>query len=239
MDCSTPDFPVLHYLLEFAQTRVHWVSDASNHLILCHHFRLLPSAFPPSASFPVSRLYTSGGQRIGTSSSASVLPVNIQAWFSLGLTGLISLQSKKLLRVCSSTTIQKHQFFRVQPSLWSSSHIFIWLIWPLKNHIFDYMNLWWQSDVSAVEYALWVSHSFSSKEQVSFNFMAAVTVHSDFGAQENKICPCFHFFPIYLPWMMGADAMILVFWMLSFKPLFHSTLSPCSRGSLVPLSFQP
>ena len=61
-------------------------------------------------------------------------------------------------------------------------------------------------------------HYFSFKEQVFFNFMPAVTVHSDFGAQENKICHCFHFFPIYLPWSDGPDAMILVSWMLGFKP---------------------
>ena len=62
--------------------------------------------------------------------------------------------------------------------------------------------------------------NFSSKEQASLNFMAAVTIFSDFGAQRNKICHCFYFFPIYLPWSDGTDAMILVFWMLSFKPAF-------------------
>ena len=63
-------------------------------------------------------------------------------------------------------------------------------------------------------------HSFSSKEQVSFNFMGAVTIHSDFGAQENKVCYCFHFFPFYWPWSEGLDTLILVFWVLSFKPAF-------------------
>ena len=63
-------------------------------------------------------------------------------------------------------------------------------------------------------------HNFSSKEQESFNFMAAVTICSDFGAQENKVCHCFHCFPIYLQWSYGADTMIRVFWMLSFKPAF-------------------
>ena len=67
--------------------------------------------------------------------------------------------------------------------------------------------------------------------------MAAVTICSDFGDQENKVCHCFHFFPIYLPWRNGIDVMILVFWMLSFKPDFHFPLSPSSRGSLVPLHF--
>ena len=69
------------------------------------------------------------------------------------------------------------------------------------------------------------------------NFMAAVTVHSDFGAQENKICHRFHFFPIYLPWSDGTGCHGLSFWMLSFKPAF--SLSPSSGGSLVPLLFLP
>ena len=68
----------------------------------------------------------------------------------------------------------------------------------------------WQSDVSAFYYAVQVCHSFSSREQASFNFMAAVTISSDFGTQENKGCHCFHCFPIYLPGSNGPDAMILV-----------------------------
>ena len=74
-------------------------------------------SFPASGSFPMSQLFTSGGQSIGTSASASVLPMNIQHWFPLGLTGLISLQSKGLWRVFSGTTIRKHQFFSTHPFL--------------------------------------------------------------------------------------------------------------------------
>ena len=77
--------------------------------------------------FPISQFFTSGGQSIGTSSSASVLPMDIQGWFPLGLTDLISLQSKGLSKVFSNTTVQKHRFFGTQPSLWSSSHIHIWV----------------------------------------------------------------------------------------------------------------
>ena len=76
-------------------------------------------------SFPVA---TSGGQSIGASALASVHPVNIQGWFPLGLTGLISLQSKGLSRVFSNTTVQKHQFFGTQLFLWSNSHICTWLL---------------------------------------------------------------------------------------------------------------
>ena len=81
----------------------------------------------PAGSFPVSWLFASGGQSIGTSASASVLPVNIPDWFPLGLTDLISLLSKGLWRVFSTTTIWRHQFFSAQPSLWCNSHIHTWL----------------------------------------------------------------------------------------------------------------
>ena len=74
-------------------------------------------SFPASGSFPMSQLFTSGGQNIGATASASVLPMNIQDWFPLGWTGLISLQSKGLSRVFSNTTVQKHQFFGAQLSL--------------------------------------------------------------------------------------------------------------------------
>ena len=85
-------------------------------------------SFPASGSFPMSQFFASSGQSIGTSASASVLPMKIQDWFPLGLTGLISLQSKGLSRVFSNTTVQKHQFFCAQPSLWSNSHIRTWLL---------------------------------------------------------------------------------------------------------------
>ena len=85
-------------------------------------------SFPASGSFPMSQLFISGGQSIEISASASVLPMNIQDWFPLGLTGLISLQTKGLSRVLSNTTVQKHQFFGAQPSLWSNCHICTWLL---------------------------------------------------------------------------------------------------------------
>ena len=91
-------------------------------------------SFPASGSFPVSQFFPSGGQSIGVSASASVLPMNIQDWFLLGWTGWISLQSKGLSRVFSNTTVQKHQFFGAQLSLGSNSHIRTWL---LENHSLD------------------------------------------------------------------------------------------------------
>ena len=78
MDCSTPGFPVLHHLPEFAQTHVHRSVMPSNHLNLCHPFSFCLQSFPASGSFPMSQFFTSGGQMIGASTSASVLPKNVQ-----------------------------------------------------------------------------------------------------------------------------------------------------------------
>ena len=100
----------------------------SNHLILCRPLLLLPQSLPASGSSPVNQFFPSGGQSIGASASVSVLPVKIQDWFPLGLTGLISLQSKGLTGAFSNTTIQKLQFFSTQLSLWSNSHTHAWLL---------------------------------------------------------------------------------------------------------------
>ena len=107
-------------------------------------FSSCPQSFPASGFFPWNQFFASGGQSIAA--SAPVLPMNIQDWFPLGLTSLISLLSQGLLRVFSSTTIWKHQFFGAQPSLWSSSHT-VHDYW--KNHSFDYTDFCGQSDVSA------------------------------------------------------------------------------------------
>ena len=98
----------------------------SSHLILCHPLLLLPPSLPASGSFPMSQLFASGGQSIGVSPSASVLPVNIQDWPPLGWTGWISLQSKGLSRVFSNTIVQEHQLFSAQLSTQSNSHIHAW-----------------------------------------------------------------------------------------------------------------
>ena len=139
---GTPGFPVL-YLLEFAQIHGHWVSDA----IQSSH-PLLPTS-PPALNlsqhqglFQWVGSFASGGQSIGASASFPLM--NIQGWFPLGLTGLI-LQSKGLSRVFSSTTVRKHQFFRLS-LLYGPTLTSIHDCW--KNHSFDYMDLCWQSDVS-------------------------------------------------------------------------------------------
>ena len=127
MDCSTPGFPVLHCFLEFSQTRVHWVG-------WCHpatsssaaSFSFCLQSFPVSGSFPVSldALHI----RWPNCWRFRIRPSSIQVWFPFGLTSLISLQSKGFSRVFCISTIQKHQFFSVQPSLWPSSHNHTWLL---------------------------------------------------------------------------------------------------------------
>ena len=120
MNCNTPGFPVLHYLLEFAQLMSIESLMPSNHPTSVAPFSSCSQSFPASGSLPVSWLFASGDQSIGASTSASVPPVNIQGWFPLGLTDLISLLSKGLSRAFSSITVWKHQFFDAQLSLWST-----------------------------------------------------------------------------------------------------------------------
>ena len=128
----------------------------SNHLILCRPL-LLPSIFPASGSFPMSQFFTSGGQRIRASASASVLPMNIQSWFPLGLTGLISLLSTGRWRVFSSTTVWKRQFFCA--SL---------LYRPILTSIHDYWRN--QSNISSYQIDQWSSGGLLS------------SLHGDMGA---------------------------------------------------------
>ena len=118
-DCSTPGFSVLYHLPEFDHTHIHWVGDAIQPSHPVTPFSSCPQSFPTSRSFPMSRLFESSSQRIGA--STSVLPVNLQGWFPLGLTGLISLLSKGLSRVFSSTRVQKHQFWQEE------EHRIFWL----------------------------------------------------------------------------------------------------------------
>ena len=125
-------------------------------------FSSCPQSFPASGPFPVSQLFASGDESIGA--SASVLPVNIQGWFPLGLTGLISLLYKGLSRVFSSTAVWKHQLFSTQPCLWYNSHIHSWL-W--KYHSFAYMDL---------------------ANTVSILFIFKFSFHKDFITYEDILC---------------------------------------------------
>ena len=149
-------------------------------------FSSCPQSFPASESFPMSQLFTWGGQSNGVSASATVFLMNILDWFRLGLTGLISLQAKRLSRVFSNT-------FGTQSSQQSNSHIHTLLL--------EKPSLWLDRPLLAKQYLCFLicclgCHCFSSREQVSFNFMAAVIICNDFGAQENKVSHYFHCLPI-------------------------------------------
>ena len=139
MDCSMPDFPVHHQLPEVSPLSRRCHPTISSSVV---PFSYHPQSFPASGSFQMSQFFTSGGQSIGVSASTSVLPMNIQDWFPLGLTDWISLQSKGLSGVFSNTTVQKHQFFLYSPNL-TTIHDY------RKNHNFDYKDLCWQTNVSA------------------------------------------------------------------------------------------
>ena len=130
MNHSMPGPPVHHQLPESTQTHVHQIGDAIQQYHPVVPFSSCPQSLPVSGSFPMSQLFTWGGQSTGVSASASVLPMNTQDWSPLGWTGWISLQSKGLSRVFSNTVIQKHQFFSTQLSSQSNSHIHTW---PLEK----------------------------------------------------------------------------------------------------------
>ena len=204
MDCSTSGFPVLYCLPEFAQIHVHWVGDALlNISSSAALFSFCLQSFPASGSFLMNWLFTSCGRSIGASASASVLPVNIQGWFPLGLTGWISLQSKGLSRVFPSTTVLKHPFFNAQPSLWSNSHICIWLTRKTialsrRTFVSKVMSLFLNMP------SRFVIAFLPRSKCLLIPWLQTVTVCSDLGAQEKKICHCFNFCPICLPWSDGT-----------------------------------
>ena len=126
MNRSTLGLPAHYQLLEFTQTHVHQVGDTISSSVV--PFSSCPQSLPVSGSFPMSQLFSWGGQSTGASASALVLPMNTQDWSPLGWTGWFSLQSKGLSRVFSNTTVQKHQFFGTQLSSQSNSHIHSWLL---------------------------------------------------------------------------------------------------------------
>ena len=158
-------------------------------------FFFLFQSFAASGSFSMTEFFTSGGQSIGISASASVLPMNIQYWFPLEFTGWICwIQDSQE----SSPTPQFKSINYLVPSFLYS---------PTLSH--PYMTTgktialtrWIFADkVMYLHFNMLSSYSFSSKGQASLNFMVAVTIHSDFGAQEYKVSHCFHCLPIYLPW---------------------------------------
>ena len=163
-------------------------------------FSSCPQSFPASGYFPISQLLTSGGQSIGASASASVLPMNIQGWFPLGLTGLISLQSKGLSRVFSNhsskASIQCSAFFMVQLShsymiTGKTTALTIWtFVSKVMSLLFNMLS------------RLVIAFLPRSKRLLIWWLQSRFP--SDFGSQENNVCHCFHCFPIYSPWSDGT-----------------------------------
>ena len=168
----------------------------SNHLIFCCPL-LLPSIFPRIRVLSNESVLCIRWPKYWSFSFSISLPKEYSGLISLGLTGLISMQSKGLSRVFFNTTVQKHQFFGAQLSLWSNSHIYTGKTLALTRLTFvgKIMSLLFNT-LSRLVIAFSPRSSFFSK---SFNFMATVTICSDFGAQENKACHSFHCFPIDLP----------------------------------------
>ena len=149
-----------------------------------------PKSSPASGSFLMSQLFASGSQSIGASALASVFPMDIQGWLPWGLVGFISLLSKGLSRVFSSTTVWKHQFFSTQPS--GPTLISIHDYW--KNHNFNYMDFCPQSDVTDFNMLSRSVIAFLPRSKLSVNFVTAVTVYKDFVAQEKKNLSLFPLF---------------------------------------------
>ena len=165
----------------------------------------------------MNELFASGGQDIGVSASTSVLSNEHLGLIFLGWTSWISLLSKGLSRVFSNTTVQKHEFF------WHSAFFIVQLSHPYMT-TGKTIALTRRTFVGKVMSLLF---NMMSRLVITFllrskclNFTSAITICSDFEAPQNKVCHCFHCFPIYLPWSFGTRCHDLAFWMLSFKPTF-------------------
>ena len=175
----------------------------SSHLILCRPLLLLPPILPSIRVFSSeSTLHMRWPEY--WSFSFSISPSNEHPVLQNGLVG--SPYSPRDSQESSPTPQFKSINSLALSLLYSPTLTSIHDYW--KNHSFDQRDLCWQSNVSAFEYAVQVGHSFSSKEQMSFNFMAAVTICSDFGARENKVSHSFHCFPIYLPSMAKRSVLL-------------------------------
>ena len=181
-------------------------------------FSSCPQSFPASGSFPMSQLFSSGGQSTGVSALASVLPMNTQGWSPLGWTGLIFLQSKRLSKIFSNTTVQKHQFFGAQLSLESNFHIHICLLekpypWLRRTFVGKVMSL-----LLNMQSRLVITFLPKSKHLLISWLQSPSAVI----LEPNKIKSdtVFTVSPSISHEVMGPDAMIFVFWMLSFKPNF-------------------
>ena len=191
----------------------------SNHLTLFSPLLLLPSIFPSISVFSNESALAIRCQSIGA--SATVLPMNTQDWFPLGLTGLISMQFKGLSRVFSNTSLKAS-------ILWHSAFFMVHLSHPyMTTGKTIALTIWFF--VSKVISLLFNMLSrfvivFLPRSTHFLNFVAIVPIHNDFGAQENKICYCFHFFLFCLPWSDGTGCHDLSFPNVEFQASFLTLL---------------
>ena len=171
-------------------------------------------SFPVSGSFPTSQFLTSGSQSIGVSASASDLQMKIQDWSPLALTGLISVQSKGLSRIFCNTTVQKHQFFGHQLCLWSNFHIHTWLMeitialtrWTFVGKVMSLLfNMLSRLIIAFFPRCKWIL--------ISWLQSASTVILEPKKIKSVTVCTVS---PSICHEVMGLDAMILVFWMLSF-----------------------
>ena len=183
----------------------------SNHLILCHPLLLLPSIFPSIRVF----FNDPDGQSTGAAASASVLPMNIQDWFPLGLTGWISLQSKGFSKVFPNTTVQKHQFFGPQLSLWPNSHIHTTTEKTITLTRWTFVGKVMSLHFNMLSRLVITSLPRSKPLLISWLQSPSTVIW-----KPKKVCHCFHYFPIYLPWSDGTRCHDLGFLNVSFKPTF-------------------
>ena len=212
MDCSMPGFPVLHHLPEFAQANVHWVGDAIQPSHPCHPLLLCLQSFSASGSFLMSQLFASGGQSIGVSASISVSPTNEHQglisfrmdWLDL-LAGQGTLKSLLQYHSSKASILHHSVFFIVQlshPYMTTGKTIALTIqtiVGKVMSLLFNMLSKFVIAFLPRSKRLL-----FSFKEQASFNNVAAVTICSNFEAPKNKVCHCFHCFPIYLPWSDGT-----------------------------------
>ena len=233
MDYSMPGFPVLHQLPTWVHSNwcplSRWCHPTISFSVIS--FSSCLQSFPASGSFPMSQLFTLGGQRIGVSASTSVLPMNIQDWSPLGWTGWISLQSKGLSKVFSTL-----QFKSI------SSLVLSFLYCPTLASIHDYWKNHWWTFVDKV-----VSLLFNKLSRLVITFLRrskhlliswlqspSAVILEPKKIKSDTVCTVS---PSISHEVMGPDAMIFVLWMLNFKPTFSlSSFTFCHKGRAVCLS---
>ena len=237
---------VLHYLPEFAQIHVHWVGDACYLTISSSFvpFCFCLQSFASSEPFPMSQLFTSDGQSLRASASATALPMNIQDWFPLGLTGLISCNPRDSEESSPAPRFESNNSlvlsFLYDPTLTSIRN-------DWKNHSFDYMDL-----VSKVMSLLFnMLSSFVTAFLPRSKYLLISWVQSLFTVilepKKIKSVSASTFYPSICHQVMGLEVIIIIIYIYIYfffscwdsKQLFHSPVSPSSRGSLVPLHFLP